>query len=198
MDMTTTVDWAGYNANASGRPARRVVSRAMAAARIPAGRRVVLDIGAGGGADSLHFARHGWTVHAYDTDDTLAARLVENDRMTGQVIFHHQDAAEVTRFPDAGIVYSSNALPMLGPESLTRTWPLLFDALPVGGVAAVDLFGVHDTWHERDDIATLTTEEIDQMFRGFAILDREVRDEAGRSWTGKKHWHVITVLARKL
>lgn len=196
--MTTTVDWAGYNANASGRPARRVVSRAMAAARIPASRKVVLDIGAGGGADALHFARHGWTVHAYDTDDTLAARLVENERMPGQVIFHHEDAGQVQQFPDAGIIYSSNALPMLGPEGFARTWPLLVDALPRGGVAAVDLFGTHDTWHEREDIVTLSSEEIDQLFRGFAVLDREVRDEAGRSWNGKKHWHVITTLARRL
>jgi hypothetical protein len=37
------------------------------------------------------------------------------------------------------------------------------------------------------------------MFKGFAVLDRDVRNEDGRSYqSDKKHWHVITTLARRL
>lgn len=198
MDTAEKVDWAALNVHAAGRPARRLVAKAIAAAGGDRQPGVVLDLGAGAGADSLQFARRGWTVHAYDTDDTLAARLVENERMTGSVEFHHTDIAAVDAFPAAQIVYSTYTLGLLGLTALEETWAKLVAALPRGGVMAVDMFGVNDTWADRPDIATLPLEQIDAMFRGFHIIDRTVRDEDGRFLADKKHWHVITTLARKL
>lgn len=197
MDTAEKVDWAALNVHAAGRPARRLVAKAIAAAGGDRQPGVVLDLGAGAGADSLQFARRGWTVHAYDTDDTLAARLVENERMTGSVEFHHTDIAAVDAFPAAQIVYSTYTLGLLGLTALEETWAKLVAALPRGGVMAVDMFGVNDTWADRPDIATLPLEQIDAMFRGFHIIDRTVRDEDGRFLADKKHWHVITTLARK-
>lgn len=198
METAEKVDWATLNAHAAGRPARRLVSKAIAAAGGDRAAGVVLDLGAGAGADSLQFARRGWTVHAYDADDTIASRLVENDRMTGSVNFHHTDITDVEEFPSAQIVYSTYTLGLLGADGLATTWPKLVDALPRGGVIAVDFFGVNDSWADRPDIATLTLEEIDAKFRGFQVIDRSVRDEDGRFLADKKHWHVITTLARKL
>ncbi|MCT1776562.1 trans-aconitate 2-methyltransferase [Brachybacterium sp. p3-SID957] len=198
METAEKVDWATLNAHAAGRPARRLVSKAIAAAGGDRAAGVVLDLGAGAGADSLQFARRGWTVHAYDADDTIASRLVENERMTGSVNFHHTDITDVEEFPSAQIVYSTYTLGLLGADGLATTWPKLVDALPRGGVIAVDFFGVNDSWAERRDIATLTLEEIDAKFRGFQVIDRSVRDEDGRFLADKKHWHVITTLARKL
>lgn len=198
MDTAEKVDWATLNAHAAGRPARRLVSKAISAAGGDRQRGVVLDLGAGAGADSLQFARHGWTVHAYDADDTLAARLVENERMSGNVVFHHGDLTEVPSFPDARIIYSTYTLSLLGPEGVASIWPKLVAALPRGGVMAVDFFGTNDTWAERSDVATYDLPQIDDMFRGFHIIDRSVRDEDGRFLADRKHWHVITTLARKL
>ncbi|WP_114854992.1 trans-aconitate 2-methyltransferase [Brachybacterium sp. YJGR34] len=198
MDTAEKVDWATLNAHAAGRPARRLVAKAIAAAGGDRRPGVVLDIGAGAGADSLQFARRGWTVHAYDSDDTLAARLVENERMPGAVHFHHGDIAEIEQFPPAQIVYSTYTLGLLGPQALPEVWAKLVDALPRGGVMATDVFGTNDSWAARSDVATLPLEEIDAMFRGFQVIDRSVRDEDGRFLADKKHWHVITTLARKL
>ncbi|WP_422117177.1 class I SAM-dependent methyltransferase [Brachybacterium sp. UNK5269] len=198
MDTAEKVDWAALNAHAAGRPARRLVAKAIAAAGGDRRPGVVLDLGAGAGADSLQFARRGWTVHAYDSDDTLAARLVENERMSGSVQFHHTDIVDVEQFPTAQIVYSTYTLGLLGPTALPEVWAKLRAALPRGGVMAVDMFGINDSWAERPDVATLPLEEIDAMFRGFQIIDRSVRDEDGRFLADKKHWHVITTLARKL
>lgn len=198
METAEKVDWATLNVHAAGRPARRLVSKAIAAAGGDRAAGVVLDLGAGAGADSLQFARRGWTVHAYDADDTIAARLVENERMSGSVQFHHTDITDVDAFPRAQIVYSTYTLGLLGPDGLAAAWPKLVDALPRGGVMAVDVFGTNDSWADRPDIATLSMPEIDAMFRGFQIIDRSVRDEDGRFLADKKHWHVITTLARKL
>lgn len=199
MDTAPTIDWHAYNASAAARPARRVVTQAVHAAGGDGPGKVAIDIGAGGGADALEFARRGLTVHAYDTDDTLTQRLVENERMTGRINFHHMDARDVEQFPAADIVYSAYALPMLGPDGLREIWPKLTGALKIGGVIAVDLFGESDSWAEREDIATLSAQEIGEMFRGFRVLDREVRNEDGRSYSSaKKHWHVISTLARRL
>lgn len=199
IETVEEIDWAAYNASAAGRPARRIVSRAITAAGGDDAGRVAVDVGAGGGADALEFARRGWTVHAYDTDATLTHRLVENERMRGKVVFHHADAASVDEFPAADVIYSGYALPILGPEGLARTWLRLMAALKPGGVVAVDLFGEEDSWAQRPDISTLSTQQISDMFTGMQVLDRTVRNEDGRFFngSGKKHWHVITMLARK-
>ena len=63
---------------------------------------------------------------------------------------------------------------------------------------AVDFFGPNDSWAELPDVATLPLHEIDAMFRDFHVIDRSVRDEDGRFLAEKKHWHVITTLARKV
>lgn len=194
-------DWHAYNAAAAGRPARRLVHRAILAAGGDGQGKVALEIGAGGGADALEFARRGWTVHAYDGDDTIAGRLVENSRMDGCIHFHHGDIAQVTAFPVADVIYSAYALPMLGSH-LPAVWERLRGALKPGGVLAVDLFGTRDSWADRPDIAVVSDEQIEQMFAGTRIFGREVRDEDGRSIAAgtdaRKHWHVITLIARRV
>lgn len=199
MDSDAPVDWHPYNRAASARPARRLVAQAIAAAPGEGPGRVAIEIGAGGGSDALEFARRGWTVHAYDIDDTLASRLVENERLPGEVVLHHVDASTVEEFPQAAVIYSAYSLPMLGPDGLERIWPRLLAALERRGVLAVDLFGENDSWGGRPDIATLSAQRIGEMFRGFQILDRSIRDEDGRTFSGdRKHWHVISTLARRL
>lgn len=196
MQTAPDMDWHAYNASAAGRPARRLVAKAILAAGGGQGR-TVLEIGAGGGADALEFARHGWMVHAYDSDDTLTARLVENTRMSGHVQFHHGDAAQVETFPEADVVYAAYSLPMLGAD-LPAVWARLRAALKPGGVVAVDLFGDRDTWAGQDDVATVTQSELASMFEDLVILEQNVRDEDGRSFRDdKKHWHVISTLARR-
>lgn len=199
METSVAIDWHAYNASAAARPARRMVSQAITAAGGDGSNRIAIEIGAGGGADAIEFARRGWHVHAYDVDDALTQRLVENERTTGRIDFHQVDASTVETFPEADVVYSAYTLPMLGYEGLQTIWPRLVSSLKVGGVMAVDLYGEDDTWASRDDIATLSAQQIGEMFRGFRVLDRDVRNEDGRSYNAnKKHWHVISTLARRL
>src|SRR5699024_6710364 len=129
---------------------------------------------------------------------TLAARLVENERMSGSVEFHHTALTEVERFPAARIVYSTYTLGLLGPDALAEIWPKLVASLPHGGITAVDMFGTDAARAVGPDMATLPVEAIDARFRGFQIIDRSVRDEDGRVLADRKHCHVITTLARKL
>lgn len=198
-DPETQIDWHRYNLSAAGRPARRFVARAIAGAGGGPGRgRTVLDLGAGGGSDALEFARRGFMVLAYDSDDALAARLVENGRMDGTLLFHHGDLADVEVFPPADLVFSGYALPMLGTD-LPVVWERVRSALKPGGILAVDLFGDRDTWAERPDIATLSALEIEGMLEGFEVIEHDVRDEDGRSYAdGKKHWHVHSIIARRV
>lgn len=199
MTSAPVVDWHAYNVAAAGRPARRLVSTAISASGATTGTgRIVLDLGAGGGSDALEFARRGFSVFAYDSDDTIASRLVENTRMDGTVFFRHGDITEVEVFPAADIIYAGYALPLLG-DAFGAVWEKLRAALKPGGVIAVDLFGEHDTWALDDSIATFTSAEIDRMLEGTRIVQREIRDEDGRGFAdGKKHWHVHTLVARSM
>src|SRR5690625_4141208 len=149
MDTAEKVDWAALNARVAGPSARPLVSMSISAAGGDRPGGFLLHPGAGADADSLQFARRGWTVHAYDAVDALAARLVENERMSGSVEFHHTDLTEVERFPAARIVYSTYTLGLLGPDALAEIWPKLVASLPRGGAMAADMFGTHDTSADR-------------------------------------------------
>ena len=134
-------------------------------------------------------------MHAYDTDDTIAGRLVENERMSGTVDFHHVDIAEVDEFPTAKIVYSTYTLGLLGHRrpgtNLDESWWRRYTSPRRGDGHGPVRYQRH-LGRLVPTSPTLPLHEIDAMFRGFQIIDRTVRDEDGRFLADKKHWHVIT------
>ena len=160
--------------------------------------------GAGRGTDSL--LRKGFSVHAFDPEADAIA--VCRDRFAGEArLTLAQAGFGDFAYPPASLVVAINSLFFCPPEEFRRGWSAMVGCLVPGGVFFGTFVGPNDAWADPDfvleedpDLEVLihSEAEIDVLLRGFDILERDVKDYDGETALGsKKHWHLISVVARK-
>jgi hypothetical protein len=88
--------------------------------------------------------------------------------------------------------------PILRPGHFPALWEKVTKAVKTGGRFAGQFFGVNDTWAYRKDMIFHTGEQVRALFADFEIESFHEQDEEGEATTGPKHWHVFTVIARKI
>lgn len=189
-------DFSGYNAAQANRPERPLARAALAA--MPGtvtSPRTAIELGCGRGIESRFLVENGYTVHAYDVDQSVAPTLRE---LAADLPVHPEivDLAEISVLPGADLVLSCASLPFLPRDSFDGLWNILVTALRPQGILAVDLFGVHDDWAVTDG-TYLSRDEVEELLEGFEVLELAEEERGGRSFSGPKHWHTFRVLARR-
>jgi len=156
-----------------------------------------LDIGAGAGRDSLHLLSRGWSVTAVDSSPSSIAAL---RRLAGDRFNVVQATAQdfVPQHP-YDLVNAQFSLPFIRPADFDATVARLRDAVRPDGVMCTTFFGPHDYWNRPGAELTFSTrEEVEQIFRGWGILELTEVEEDGKTADGSpKHWHVFHVTARR-
>jgi hypothetical protein len=149
--------------------------------------------------ETARLLRRGWRVLAVDADPaagpSLLRRLPAGD--AARLTVRTQDFAALDRLPELHLVHAAWSLPYAG-RHLPRVWEVLMAALLPGGWLACDLFGERDTTADADDIAKLTDREVEELLRGVDVVHRETLEVDGTAFTGPQHWHVHSVVARRL
>lgn len=194
--------WRDYYEKLRDRPPRRTLLLALerfaAEGRGGTDRRAV-DLGSGGGRDTIELLRRGWRVLAIDSEpaatEALAARpdLPEGARLETRVARFDE-----TDWPTVDLVNSSFALPLCPQQSFPGLWRRIVDSLGPGGRFAGQLYGPRDSWVGDPSITFLERSEIEALLRPLAIemLDEEEHDSTtprGRP----KHWHIFHIVARR-
>ncbi len=201
-------DWAAYYALVSGREPRELVLRAAAWVGAPGH---AVDLGCGDGTETAWLLGQGWSVTAVDrTQEAVplvwdkvsatpggdeSAQTVLGDRLETVV-------AELTeyRLPEADLVLASVSLPFLSPEAFEPVWTRARAALRPGGVLAVNLFGVRDSWAQPDTgpagMTFHTRAEVEELVADLETLELDEQEYDGPSGLGPKHWHRFDVIAR--
>jgi hypothetical protein len=80
--------------------------------------------------------------------------------------------------------------------SFDRLWTRLRAALRPGGVVAVDLVGVNDSWAGNPEWTFLTVAGATALADGLVVEHWDERDEDGLASSEPKHWHAFEPIAR--
>jgi len=168
--------------------------------------KAAIDCGCGAGRGIDFMLGQGFSVHAFDLEaDGIRVcrdRFAGDDRVTlAQAGFDTYD------YPQASLVVAINSLFFCKADEFRSGWKKIVECLAPGGVFFGSFIGPHDSWADPDyvfdeapdlEILVHSEEEIDSFFQGFDILERDVKDYDGETARGTlKHWHLISVVARK-
>ncbi len=157
-----------------------------------------IDLGFGGGTDTLELLRNGWTVLAVDGQaaaaDFLARRVPPRRRRALTTVVAPMQEVEL---PPADLVYASYSLPFLRRPEFRTVWRRIFASLRPGGHFAGQLFGDRDTWSGDRSMSFWRRAEAVRWTAGYRVeLFRET-DEEGTAFSGPKHWHVYDLILEK-
>jgi len=157
-----------------------------------------IDLGFGGGTDTLELLQRGWRVLAIDGQPTAAefldARVPRHQRRSLTMLVASMEELEL---PPADLVYASFSLPFCSPDRFPEVWTRIRRAIRPGGHFAGQLFGVRDSWRTNRSMCFHSREQALKLTRGFSVeLFREV-DEEGQAFSGPKHWHFFDLILEK-
>lgn len=194
---TSRSDWAAYNAAQAGRGRiRPLTARAVDALAADADLRArhAVELGCGAGIEARHLLALGLTVSTIDADPSIAPAMAA--LAAGGALDHRTGRIEDwDPLPAADLVLANAALPFVPRHAFDAVWSRIRAALAPGGVLAVDLFGAEDDWSS-DAGTYLTRPEVEDLLRGLEVVELTERSERGPAFSGPKHWHVFTVIAR--
>jgi len=160
-----------------------------------------VDLGCGGGVDTIHLINSGWKVYAIDGTANGFANIKANipaDKLC-DVLCVQADFESLT-IPDTDLVYSAYSIPFCKREAFDTFWLKIETAIRVGGRFAGHFFGEQDGWiNYINDITLKTKQETISLFKNFNIeyFDELCEDRPSINTNGTKRWHVFEVIAVK-
>jgi len=158
-----------------------------------------IDLGCGDGTETAFLLSRGWSVLAVDAEEAGIKRLLDKVPAEGQVHLQTQVAVfEEIVLPSTDLIHASYSLPFCHPEHFPAMWQKITNAVKPGGRLAVNFFGVRDTWANETDKTFHTKDQVRTMMDNFEVEYFHEQDEDGEATIGPKHWHVFTVIAKKV
>ena len=191
--------WESYYARTRGRPPRDTLLFAADRFAAPG---FAVDLGAGGGRDTIELLRRGWRVLAADeaaaSAEALARLAAETDLPAGAALETLTARFEEAAWPACDLVNASFALPLLPKARFPDLWRRIVGSLRPGGRFAGQLFGLKDSWAGDPGITHLSRGEVDGLLAGLDVeLFREEESDATTPRGRPKHWHLYHVVAAK-
>jgi hypothetical protein len=134
-----------------------------------------------------------------DGEPAAIKRLMEKVPRENQIRLQTQ----VAKFKDVvlsptELIHASLSIPFCEPEHFDALWEKIVDAVKPGGRFAGQFFGVRDSWAVNTDMTFHTEDQVRALLENFEIESFHEMDEDGNAVSGPKHWHVFTVIARKM
>jgi tellurite methyltransferase len=196
-------DWAAYYAKTGERPPRDTLLFALDRFDDEGGDdgpRLAVDLGAGGGRDTVELLRRGWRVLALDAAPQSAIAIRNRTDLPDDAKLETQTARfEDADWPECDLVNSSFALPICAPDDFPRVWAHIVDSLKPGGRFAGQFYGDRDSWAgQRENVTFYTRTELDERLTGLEVemLDEE-EDDSTTPRGETKHWHIFHIVVRK-
>lgn len=194
--------WESYYAKTGERPPRQTLLFALDrfdAELEPGDRRFAIDLGCGNGRDTIELLRRGWRVLAVDAEPAAIAGLCARPDLPKDAALETLVARfEDVKLPEADLVNSSFALPLVDPPRLPDLWDGILAALRNGGRISCQLYGDRDSWLGRPGMTFFTRGGVDALLEPLDVeFLREEEDDSVTPRGVPKHWHIFHIVARK-
>ena len=159
-----------------------------------------IDLGCGAGRDTFELLRRGWKVLAMDNQSSAIRRIRSNVPTKNQPRLRTQVASfERTALPKCDLVNASYSLPFCSPKHFRSLWRKIVTSIRPNGRFSGHFFGINDEWASLSDMTFHSRSQVKILLRRFKIENFSEKEWEGTTASGrKKHWHVFSVVARKL
>jgi tellurite methyltransferase len=161
--------------------------------------RYAIDLGCGGGKDTLELLRRGWRVLAVDSEPEIIQWVRSSVPRKHRVQLQTRVALfGELRLPKCDLVNASYSLPFCPPNQFDSLWRKIVSSLRPGGRFAGHLFGIRDDWSKDADKTFHNIKQINDLLSDFEVEDFGEDEREGTTASGRgKHWHVFSIVARK-
>ncbi len=195
-----TEDWRQYYQRTGRRQPRETLLDALS--RFESENRLgqAVDLGCGGGRDTIEILRRGWSVLAVDAQAAAMEALLARPELAE---FGSRPETQIARFeeacwPPADLINSSFALPLCPKADFLVVWQRIHDSLTPGGRFSGQLFGDRDEWSGDTSISHFALGEVQDLLRAYEVeLFREEETDSTTPRGKTKHWHIFHIVARK-
>lgn len=190
-------NWDKYHKITNNKPPRKNIIKFIDKYKDLTGN--AIDLGCGGGCDTIYLIEHNWNVLSIDSTD------VENI-IRNKLSYEKQDKFnfQVQKFeelhlPKCDLIISNNALPFCNKKYFYNMWKEISNSINSNGFFVGNFFGLKDEWNIHENKGTfLSKEDVTELFRDFDILEFDEIEKDRSTALGKiKHWHTFEVIARK-
>ena len=167
--------------------------------------KIAIDCGCGGGRGTAYLLAQGFRVYGFDADPAAEAFCTERFAGDDNASFCTATFSSFD-YPRAALLAASYSLFFCPADEFATAWRKMTSAIMAGGIFSGTFLGPNDTWApygyvtEQPDlkIVTHSEAEIRSLFEGFDILEMDIKDFDGVTASGEeKHWHAITIVARR-
>ena len=193
-----SMSWDDFYKKVQGRPPRQLLLDALE--KFPEHAPLqAIDLGCGDGTESAVLLSRGWHVLAVDAEPAALQRLLAKVPQAEQANLQTRVAKfEDVTLPASDLVHASFSLPFCHPDHFPALWQKITRTIKPGGRFAGQFFGVRDSWADEADMTFHTEAQVRALLEDFDIESFQEMDEDGQSASGPKHWHVFTIIARKI
>jgi len=162
--------------------------------------RYAIDLGCGAGRDTRQLLRSGWSVLAIDNQPAAIRWIRSNVPTKHQPRLRTRVASfERITLPKCDLVNASYSLPFCTPEHFGLLWRKIVASIRPGGRFSGHFFGINDEWANLSDMTFHSRKQVKFLLRRFKIESFHEKEWEGTTSSGRrKHWHVFSVVARKL
>jgi len=142
---------------------------------------LAVDLGCGGGTDTVELLRRGWRVLAIDAEPHAIEFLRQRGDLTNVARLQTQvSRLQHASWPPADLVNASLVLPFLPPEAFMDVWARIVSSLRAGGRFAGHFFGTRDGWATVPGRSHHTREQVESLFTNFDIEHLDEREYTAR------------------
>ena len=198
--FSTAEDWRDYYQRTGHRPPRETLLDALSRFDDEGAIGQAVDLGCGGGRDSVEMLRRGWSVLAIDSQASAIETLLTRTELaefgvTPETLVSRFEAAN---WPKVDLVNSSFALPLCPVAEFPALWARIHQSLAPGGRFSGQLYGERDQWTGDPTNSHFTRAEVDELLQNYDVEMLREEETDSRTRRGRpKHWHIFHIVARK-